>query len=449
MCGIAGIFLRQHPVDRQRLDSLANRLSHRGPDKTKTYLDGSLGLAHTRLSIIDLVGGDQPLFSDNGRLALVANGEIYNFIELRRDLESRGAVFTTHSDCETILHAYQHYGDGFLEKLNGMFAFALYDSLEGKLILARDRLGIKPLFFAETNEGVFFASEQKALFPILPGGPAIQPDALIQSLETRFNTGRKTIVRGIERLQPGEVVTFTSGVLISRRHYWSPFDQSIAPIDYEEAAETFEALMGQVMLEHMRSDVPFALFLSGGVDSSVVLEWLRREEGTRELAAYTVSFADAPKNDDAQAAKTIANRFKLRHSIIELNQQTLFNHLPFAVWAADDFIIDPAILPTSLLARETARDFKVVFSGEGGDELFAGYGRYRRTKLQRWLANLLRSGSGGFRTRGMLGGVNTCSAHYCVNTSPLDVLGLSLPGVRHLTFGAIYSACKRLTWLRN
>ena len=414
MCGIAGIFLRQHPVDRQRLDSLANRLSHRGPDKTKTYLDGSLGLAHTRLSIIDLVGGDQPLFSDNGRLALVANGEIYNFIELRRDLESRGAVFTTHSDCETILHAYQHYGDGFLEKLNGMFAFALYDSLEGKLILARDRLGIKPLFFAETNEGVFFASEQKALFPILPGGPAIQPDALIQSLETRFNTGRKTIVRGIERLQPGEVVTFTSGVLISRRHYWSPFDQSSEPnrlgfknrvgFDYEEAAETFEALMGQVMLEHMRSDVPFALFLSGGVDSSVVLEWLRREEGTRELAAYTVSFADAPKNDDAQAAKTIANRFKLRHSIIELNQQTLFNHLPFAVWAADDFIIDPAILPTSLLARETARDFKVVFSGEGGDELFAGYGRYRRTKLQRWLANLLRSGSGGFRTRGMLGG---------------------------------------------
>ena len=158
------------------------------------------------------------------------------------------------------------------------------------------------------------------------------------------------------------------------------------------------------MLEHMRSDVPFALFLSGGVDSSVVLEWLRREEGTRELAAYTVAFADAPKNDDMEAAKTIASRFSLRHSIIELDQQTLFNHLPFAVWAADDFIIDPAILPTSLLARETARDFKVVFSGEGGDELFAGYGRYRRTKLQRWLANLLRPGSGGFRTRGMLGG---------------------------------------------
>jgi asparagine synthase (glutamine-hydrolysing) len=404
MCGIAGIFLRQHAVEGRCLDDLARRIVHRGPDKIKTHLDGALGLAHARLSIIDLAGGDQPLFADDGRLALVANGEIYNFIELRRDLEARGAVFATHSDCETILHAYLHYGDGFLEKLNGMFAFALYDRLEGKLLLARDRLGIKPLFFAEAAEGVFFASEQKALFPLLPGGPAIRPDALIQSLETRFNTGAQTIVAGVERLLPGEVATFASGRLVSRRRYWSPFDLAIAPIHYEEAAHAFDALMEQVMLEHMRSDVPFALFLSGGVDSSVVLEWLRREEGARELASYTVAFADASKNDDAEAAKTIARRFGLRHSILELDRQTLFDHLPFAVWAADDFIIDPAILPTSLLAREVARDFKVVFSGEGGDELFAGYGRYRRSRLQRWLANLRSPGSGGFRTRGLLGG---------------------------------------------
>jgi asparagine synthase (glutamine-hydrolysing) len=404
MCGIAGIFSRQQAVEGHCLDGLARRVNHRGPDKIKTHLDGTMGLAHARLSIIDLAGGDQPLFAEDGRLALVANGEIYNFIELRRDLEARGAVFATHSDCETILHAYLHYGDGFLEKLNGMFAFALYDRLEGKLLLARDRLGIKPLFFAEAAEGVFFASEQKALFPLLPNGPAIRHDALIQSLETRFNTGAQTIVVGVERLQPGEVATFESGRLVSRRRYWSPLDIAITPIHYDEAAQAFDALMEQVMLEHMRSDVPFALFLSGGVDSSVVLEWLRREEGARELASYTVAFADASKNDDAEAAKTIAKRFGLRHSILELDRQTLFDHLPFAVWAACDFIIDPAILPTSLLAREVAHDYKVVFSGEGGDELFAGYGRYRRTKLQRWLANLRSPGSGGFRTRGLLGG---------------------------------------------
>ncbi len=403
MCGIAGIFLREADVDSHQLEQLALRISHRGPDNTKTHLDGPLGLAHTRLSIIDLAGGDQPLFADDGRLALIANGEIYNFIELRRDLEARGAVFATHSDCETILHAYRHYGEGFLEKLNGMFAFALYDKTKGKLLLARDRLGIKPLFFAETADGVYFASEQKALFPILPQGPTINPAALIQSLETGFNTGANTMVTGVERLQPGELAVFEAGKLLSRRHFWSPFGLPTAHTHFDEALDEFETLMEQVMLEHMRSDVPFALFLSGGVDSSVVLEWLRREEGARELASYTLTMTDAPNHDDLEAAKFIAKRFGLRHHIVESNLPTLFKHLPFAVWAADDFIVDHAILPTSLLAREAAKDFKVVFSGEGGDELFAGYGRYRRTKLQRWLANLRSPGSGGFRTRGELG----------------------------------------------
>ncbi len=402
MCGIAGLFLRRQGVDAARLDALVGRLGHRGPDRIKTHVDGVVGLGHARLSIIDLAGGDQPLFADDGNLALVANGEIYNFIELRQDLEAKGAVFATHSDCETILHAYRHYGEDFLDKLHGMFAFALYDKPAGRLLLARDRLGIKPLFFAQTPDGLYFASEQKALFPILSGGPVINPRALVQSLETGFNTGAGTIVNGVERLPAGELAVFGPDGLVSRRRYWSPFTLPPTPANYAAAAEGFEGLMAQVMTEHMRADVPFALFLSGGVDSSVVLEWLRRE-GSRELAAFTVAFADAPNNDDLQAAQTIARNCGLRHHVVELDRQALFGHLPFAVWAADDFIIDHAILPTSLLARETAREFKVVFSGEGGDELFAGYGRYRRTKLQRWLAKLIAPGSGGFRTRGKLG----------------------------------------------
>lgn len=404
MCGIAGIYLcHKEPVDRNCLDSLVARIDHRGPDKIKTYLEGDLGFAHARLSIIDLAGGDQPLFADDRNLVLIANGEIYNFIELRRDLEAKGALFATHSDCETILHAYRHYGEGFLAKLNGMFAFALYDRQEGRLILARDRLGIKPLFFAETPHGVYFSSEQKALFPILPGGIEIRQDALIQTLETGFNTGAYTIVSGIDRLQPGEVANFQDGRLMDRHRYWSPYGLSITSMPYDEAAAAFEHLMEQVMLEHMRCDVPFALFLSGGVDSSVVFEWLRRENGVRELASFTVAFKDARSHDDVEAASLLARRFGLRHHIVEIDRQALFNHMPFAVWASCDFITDKAILPTSLLAREVARDFKVVFSGEGGDELFAGYGRYRRTKLQRWLANRVSPGSGGFRTRGLLG----------------------------------------------
>ena len=366
-------------------------------------MDGSLGLGHVRLSIIDLTGGDQPLFADDGRLVLVANGEIYNYVELRRELEAQGAVFSTHSDCETILHAYRHHGEGFLERLNGMFAFALYDRDEGKLMLARDRMGIKPLFFVETPEGCHFASEQKVLFSIPQGkARAIDPDALVQSLETGFNTGALTMMTGVQRLQPAEVAVFVRGELRDRRRYWSPAVVAAATAGYHEAADTFEKLMTQIMTEHTRSDVPFALLLSGGVDSSVVLEWLRRES-PRQLTAFTVAFTDAPPQADLDASKAIAKRLDLNHHIIEVDRQALFEHLPFAVWAADDLVFDQAILPTSLMARVVARDFKVVFSGEGGDELFMGYGRYRRTKLQHWLANLRTPGSGGFRTRGRIG----------------------------------------------
>lgn len=402
MCGIAGIFLRQRAVAAAHLDALARRIAHRGPDKVKLHVDGAVGLAHARLSIIDIDGGDQPLFAAEGRLALIANGEIYNYIELRRDLEARGAHFATQSDCEAILHAYLHYGDGFLDRLNGMFAFALYDRQEQKLLLARDRLGIKPLFYAETEDGVYFASEQKALLQVLPGPLAVAPDALVQILETGFNTGATTVVAGLRRLAPGHLAVCRQGRLVSTGCYWSPLRLAAAETTYEQAAAEFESLLAQVMKEHVRSDVPFALFLSGGVDSSVVLEGLRRQ-GVEHLQAFTAAFAGAPNQDDLEAAVTIARRFGLQHSVIELRPQDLFAHLPFAIWAADDFILDDAILPTSLLAREVSRDFKVVFSGEGGDELFAGYGRYRRSRLQRFLANLRAPGSGGFRTRGMLG----------------------------------------------
>jgi len=404
MCGIAGIFLRSETVDKACLESLIHRVGHRGPDRIKTHLDEMLGLGHARLSIIDLAGGDQPMFADDGELALVANGEIYNHVELRQELEAMGAEFTSHSDCETILHAYRHYGERFVDKLNGMFAFALYDRHEGKLMLARDRLGIKPLFFTETPGGFYFASEQKALLPVLQGDRrAVHQGALVQTLETGFNTGALTMVAGVQRLQPAEIAVFVQGQLRNRRRYWSPLGLRSTTCDYQEAATTFERLMAQIMREHMRSDVPFALFLSGGVDSSVVLEWLRRE-GSRELTAFSVAFTDATQQVDLEASKTIAKQFGLNHQIIELDQQSMFEHLPFAVWAADDLIFDNAILPTSLMARVVARDFKVVFSGEGGDELFLGYGRYRRSKLQRWLANLRTPGSGGFRTRGRLGG---------------------------------------------
>lgn len=401
MCGIAGIYLREGPVTDSSLHVLAQRMSHRGPDKLRAYSNGSLGFVHARLSVIDLFGGDQPLFASSGNLALICNGEIYNHVELRRELESKGARFATHSDCEVILQAYLHYGEHFLDKLNGMFAFALYDHAERKLLLVRDKLGIKPLFFCEMPDGIYFASEQKALFAFLPNGIQIGFPALIQVLETGFNTGRNALVTGIQRVMPGESVVFRSGAFVACRPYWTPLKVIAARSTLDEASEQFETLMGQVMKEHVRSDVPFALFLSGGVDSSVVLEWLRRE-GVQQLHAFTAAFEDSPNHEDLQAAQTIARNLGLRHVVVNLNRESLLRHLPFAVWATDDLIIDQAILPTSLLAQQVSRQFKVVFSGEGGDELFAGYGRYRRLKIQRWLARWRAPGSGGFRTRGFL-----------------------------------------------
>lgn len=403
MCGIAGMFCADGRVESSAVERLTTRLGHRGPDRVQIHVDGAMGMGHARLSIIDLAGGNQPMIAEDGNLVLVANGEIYNFVELRQELEGKGALFSSHSDCEVILHAYRHYGSGFISRLHGMFAFALYDKAQGELWLARDRLGIKPLFFTESAAGFSFASEQKALFALLDRGLTVRPEALVQSLETGFNTGAHTLVAGIERVQPGELVLCKAGRVHSRSRYWLPHPGPTLAGSFADAAATYEDLMAQVMLEHRRADVPFALFLSGGVDSSVVLEWLRRGQSTHGLAAFTVAFADAPQHDDLDAAKAIARRFELRHHVLELDGKTLFQHLPYAVWAADDFIVDHAILPTSLLAREVAREFKVVFSGEGGDELFAGYGRYRRSHWQRRLANWLAPGSGGFRTRGQLG----------------------------------------------
>ena len=401
MCGIAGIYLREQAVTGASLDRLARRMSHRGPDKLQAYSNGSLGFVHARLSVIDLVGGNQPIFASLGNLALICNGEIYNHVELRQELESKGARFATDSDCEVILQAYLHYGEHFLEKLNGMFAFALYDHAERKLLLIRDRLGIKPLFFFETPDGIYFASEQKALFPLLPNGIQIDFPALIQVLETGFNTGRSALVTGIQRVMPGEMVVFRKGALVSRRRYWTSLQVVAARSTLDEATAQFEALMEQVMKEHVRSDVPFALFLSGGLDSSIVLEWLRRK-GVQPLHAFTAFFEDSPNHDDLWAAQTIAQNFGLQHIVVNFNRASLLQHLPFAVWATDDMIIDQAILPTSLLAQQVSRQFKVVFSGEGGDELFAGYGRYRRLGILRWLAQWRSPGSGGFRTRGFL-----------------------------------------------
>src|SRR5262245_13839065 len=269
MCGIAGVLLRRGRPDGSALRRMGDAMAHRGPDDQGVHVAGPLGLLQTRLSIIDLEGGRQPMV--DGSLTLVANGEIYNFVELRRALEARGRRFATRSDSETILHAYALDGPAALPSLNGMFAFALYDAGRRELVLGRDRLGIKPLYYAELPDRVVFASELKAILAVWPGEPALDPGALTQYLESRFNTGDQSLVCGIHRLPPGTALVVDADLNLQLRRYWSLLDVRPRRLDFGGADGEFEPLFHQVMVEHLRADVPCGLFLSSGVDSGVLL----------------------------------------------------------------------------------------------------------------------------------------------------------------------------------
>lgn len=398
MCGIAGIANRAGPVSQQQLELMAARLDHRGPDDHGFHIRQHVGLVHTRLSIIDLSGGHQPLFARDQSLALVANGEIYNYIELRTELEQAGYTFATHSDCEVILHAYCEYGESFLDRIFGMFAFALFDGRTEQLILARDRLGIKPLFIAHNRQGLAFASEIKALLGFFEQLPDIDPDGLVQFLQNQFNNGQTTIFRNIERVLPGEAVMIQHGAIRKRWFYWQA--SAIKPVDcsYEDAAARFEPLIETVMRQHMRADVPFGLFLSGGLDSSVVLALLHRYRD-EPVRTFSVGFPGTSVGSELEFAGQLARQYGSQHTVIKPSAEDMFHRLPHAVWAADDLMRDNANLPTSLLAESAARELKVVFTGEGSDEVFAGYGRYRKTPFELMLKNLFKPGSGGFRIR--------------------------------------------------
>jgi asparagine synthase (glutamine-hydrolysing) len=402
MCGIAGYFGHRGTLSDSLERSLAN-MAHRGPDDLGSYEDGTVAIGQTRLSIIDLAGGHQPLFSVDGELALVTNGEIYNFIELTEELKKRGHRFLTRSDSEVILHCYAEYGDEFLEHLNGMFAIALYDKTRKRLILGRDRLGIKPLYYNCNGSGFTFASEIKALLPLLDQKPGIDPVGLVGYLQNQFSTGATTVFEGIKRVLPGEVLFIEQGQITEHRTYWSPLMVEPRAIDHNEAQEEFDRLMDTVMVEHIRSDVPFGLFLSGGSDSAILLALLSKLKD-EPIGTFSVGFPGTSLVDELPAAGAMAKLFGSRHTVITPTADEIYGVMPLTIWAADDLMRDYASLPTCILSQAAASELKVVFSGEGGDEVFGGYGRYRTPWAERFGKSLLAPGSGGFRTRGTFRG---------------------------------------------
>ena len=393
--------LRSGVADSEQLARMAATLTHRGPEDSGQYLAGPFGIAHTRLAIIDLIGGHQPIFDAARRYALVANGEIYNYVELRKELEALGAHPLSHSDSEVALHGWARWGRESLKRLHGMYAFALFDHAQRELWLVRDRLGIKPLYYARLPDRLLFASEIKALLAAMPQTPAINPSALAQFFQNQHSSGRDTIFQGIHRVLPGEALRVSATLDIEHVRYWRASDVQPRSLSYEQAVEEWTPLFTQVMREHLRADVPLGVFLSGGVDSAVLLAQIKRLHG-QPVRSYSIGWSDAQQKDELDGAQRMAELLGSEHQAIRLSSQQVFRRLPRSVWAADDLMRDYACLPTLALAEAAGRDLKVVFSGEGGDEVFAGYGRYRPSWIERSFKSLRYPGSGGFRARGEL-----------------------------------------------
>ncbi|GAB6853900.1 asparagine synthase (glutamine-hydrolyzing) [Asaia astilbis] len=381
MCGIAGIAcLPGHRPDKAVLQSMARALCHRGPNGEGFYETGSAALVHRRLSIVDLEGGAQPLVQ--GKLALVANGEIYNDPALRQGLAN--APFKTGSDCEAPLFLWPDSDVDYTLQLRGMYAIALLDETgsDSVLTLSRDPFGIKPLYYAQLSCGVIFASEPQVLLATGLTSRAVRPQARDQLLQAQFVAGRETIYPGIMRVLPGETLRFVNGVLDRAKRQPSrsgKIDHSLT----EEAALTRldEALMDSVQA-HERADVPFGMFLSGGIDSTAVLAAMTRL-GNGAPLAWTARF-DAGSVDESASAAETAKVLGAQHRVLTVTEAMVWQDLPRIVSCLDDPVADYAVIPSWFLAREARKDVTVILSGEGGDELFGGYGRYRRAMRPWW-----------------------------------------------------------------
>ncbi|MFC3126869.1 asparagine synthase (glutamine-hydrolyzing) [Pseudoroseomonas globiformis] len=389
MCGIAGLILRQGQTpDATTLQRLTQALAHRGPDGGGHHVAANVALAHTRLAIIDLQTGDQPLFA--GPAALVGNGEVYNYRELRETYQLGCA---TGSDCEPPLHLYRRDGVAFADGLRGMYALAIHDRSARQVVLARDPFGIKPLYMAEVPGGVAFASEAQALVAAGLVRPRVRAESRAELLQMQFTTGAETIFEGINRVLPGESIALAEGKVLERRHRAALPEGGPVAATEDEALARFDAAFRDSVEMHQRSDVPYGMFLSGGTDSAAVLAMMARLNEA-PVRAFTAGFDVQGAADERERAAGFARAAGAKHETVHVTEAEVWKHLPEIVAAMDDPAADYAIIPTWFLARRARQEVKVVLSGEGGDEILGGYGRYRAAMRPWWL------GGKAPRTRG-------------------------------------------------
>ena len=383
MCGINGIALSSNSrreLSAPIVERMRDLIAHRGPDDAGLFIDkgARVGLGHRRLSIVDVRAGHQPMTNEDGSLHIIFNGEIYNHAEYRPGLEARGHVYATSCDTETILHLYEEHGERCVEHLRGMFAFAIWDQRRAELFIARDRLGVKPLYYAHTDDGsLYFGSEIKVLLEASAVKPEINYHVLPDYLANHAPSGVHTLFKGINRLLPGHTLVWRNGKVVVSE-FW---DLSFGSDDYgrtdREYVNEWTELFEESIRMRLMADVPLGMFLSGGIDSSAIAAVMSRMVSD-PIKTFSVGFAEREANE-LEYSRTVARAFRADHHEVVVTPQQFFSALPNLVWHEDEPIAHPSSVPLFFVSKLAAQHVKVVLTGEGSDEMLGGYARYRKT----------------------------------------------------------------------
>jgi asparagine synthase (glutamine-hydrolysing) len=370
MCGILGILSYKNDFEDYRLHLSLNQLKHRGPDGFGIYQGKFIHMGMRRLSIIDLNTGNQPIYNENKTIACIFNGEIYNFIELREELSNKGHEFYTHSDTEVIVHAYEEYGLNFASKLNGMFAIALWDSNINKLYIARDRLGEKPLYFAQDNQNFGFSSEIKPLFSLLGLKPEPNLQAIDQLLSFNYILYPLTSFKGIKRLEPGSIMEISDEKIVHHKFWQIKNNATQSEIDYSY----LDSLVYDSTKIRLRSDVEVGTLLSGGIDSSLITTYTSKIL-PHQFKTFSIGFKE-PQFDESQYSLLVSSKFKTDHTLQIFEQENFLEDLVNAIWFSENPHGDVSFIPTYKVSKLASQKLKVVLTGDGGDEIFGGYEKY-------------------------------------------------------------------------
>jgi asparagine synthase (glutamine-hydrolysing) len=379
MCGIVGKLSLdgRQPVNPRLIQTMTDVISHRGPDGEGLHVKGPIGLGHRRLSIIDLNTGSQPMCNENGTVWVVFNGEIYNYVSLRAELKAQGHIFKSASDTEVIVHLYEELGEDCVSRLQGMFAFAIWDENKQKLFLARDRVGIKPLYYTNTGTALLFASEIKSLLVDTSVVRKISTNGIDRFLTYYYLPGNETLFENIYKLDPGHYLTVENGRVLVKQYWDLHFEEHRSPQTLEASVEILKELLHTAVKDYMISDVPVGVLLSGGVDSTGILSYAVQNTN-KPIHTFTMGFSGEGFQDERPYAKLAAKKFGTVHNEISMSADDFRNFLPKYVWHMEEPVCEPpaiALYFVSELARKSS--IKVLLSGEGGDEAFGGYQTYR------------------------------------------------------------------------